>query len=174
MGYSHYWNIMGAAFWQDILPKLVEDSRKIIDASGVHVQYESDDESPPILDAIQGIQFNGRGDDGHETFDICGGDCKTDRKPYDLVVCAILLRAHQLAPSAISIRSDGNWGDWWEAHDLVSRLWPGATVSCPWEETEQTEESVGIKVQYVRFPSALPIRRGVVGIMVVSWPAGNS
>jgi len=39
-----------------------------------------------------------------EIFDIEDDSCKTDRKPYDVAVCGILLRAHQLAPDAIKIR----------------------------------------------------------------------
>ncbi|KAH6973344.1 hypothetical protein EDB80DRAFT_693377 [Ilyonectria destructans] len=142
MGYSHIWRIVDPASWRIILPKLVEDSHKIIDRADVHVQCESDDGSPPILDGEGGIRFNGPGDDGHETFSLSHGDglCKTDRKPYDLVVCAILLRAYQLVPDAIRIGSDGRWEDWEEARTMVSMLWPGETMACPWEELEGMEE----------------------------------
>jgi uncharacterized protein (DUF2461 family) len=44
----------------------------------------------------------------HEAFNLYRntryGWCKTDRKPYDVVVTAILLRASQLAPKAIRVR----------------------------------------------------------------------
>ncbi|KAH8742664.1 hypothetical protein F5883DRAFT_363290, partial [Diaporthe sp. PMI_573] len=88
------------------------------------------------LDEKQGIWLNGVGDSGHETFSISRGDglCKTGRKPYDLVVCAILLRAYQLVPDAIRISSEGDPEDWNEARRQVSELWPGETMACPWEE----------------------------------------
>ncbi|URN05400.1 hypothetical protein LUW74_20150 [Actinomadura madurae] len=38
---------------------------------------------------------------------------KTNRHPYDLAVCAVLLRCHMLAPEAFSIDSDGEWDDEW-------------------------------------------------------------
>ncbi|KAH6959980.1 hypothetical protein BKA56DRAFT_600084 [Ilyonectria sp. MPI-CAGE-AT-0026] len=41
---------------------------------------------------------------GLEIFDIEDGSCKTDRKPYDLAVCGVLLRSHQFSPDAIKIR----------------------------------------------------------------------
>ena len=43
------------------------------------------------------LDLNDGGDDG-------GDSCKTNRKPYDLVVCAILIRAKQLAKNGISVR----------------------------------------------------------------------
>jgi hypothetical protein len=39
--------------------------------------------------------------------------CKTARKPYDIAVTAILLRARHLAPDSFVIASDGDWErDW--------------------------------------------------------------
>jgi hypothetical protein len=39
--------------------------------------------------------------------------CKTKRRPYDAVVCAILLRARYLAPEAIFIAGGGTWQHEW-------------------------------------------------------------
>jgi hypothetical protein len=39
--------------------------------------------------------------------------CKTARKPYDVLVGAILLRCKQLAPEAFAIGSDGRWETEW-------------------------------------------------------------
>lgn len=39
--------------------------------------------------------------------------CKTKRRPYDAVVCAIMLRARYLAPDAIFIAGDGKWQQEW-------------------------------------------------------------
>ncbi|HEX3509830.1 MAG TPA: hypothetical protein VHT27_01900 [Solirubrobacteraceae bacterium] len=63
--------------------------------------------------------------------------CKTARKPYDIAVTSILLRAARLAPRSFVIASDGDWQhEWqhganhWEEHcpcevsptELVARL----------------------------------------------------
>ncbi|EXJ68969.1 uncharacterized protein A1O5_07904 [Cladophialophora psammophila CBS 110553] len=94
----------------------------------------------PLIDLDQGVQFNGIGEDGHETFllrkeNITSFDfCKTVQKPYDLTVCLVLLRARQLAGDAFSLRSDGSWneGGWRKAHNLYKLLWPEDVLSCPW------------------------------------------
>lgn len=39
--------------------------------------------------------------------------CKTKRRPYDAVVCAILLRARYLAPDAVFVGGDGRWQAEW-------------------------------------------------------------
>ncbi|KAE8344839.1 hypothetical protein BDV24DRAFT_126483 [Aspergillus arachidicola] len=80
------------------------------------------------------------GDDGYEDFYISkiGNDfsfCKTGRRPYDLVVSTILLRAYVLAPSSFELSSDGNWdNDWVEARDLYHCIWPKENIPCPWEK----------------------------------------
>jgi hypothetical protein len=51
--------------------------------------------------------------------------CKTERKPYDLVVCALLILVGRFAPDAFTIGSDGDPADWQPALD-----WVRATV-CP-------------------------------------------
>ncbi|KAH8755044.1 hypothetical protein F5883DRAFT_526574 [Diaporthe sp. PMI_573] len=79
-------------------------------------------------DFEDGIELNGRDEYGHETFHFPHNEgdnwCKTDRKPYDLIVCATLLRAKHLAPNAVKISSDGDWDDWSEAVATVNSLWP--------------------------------------------------
>lgn len=48
--------------------------------------------------------------------------CKTDRKPYDLMVCATLLMAAKVAPCVLEIRSDGTPEDWQPARDFVEHV----------------------------------------------------
>jgi hypothetical protein len=52
--------------------------------------------------------------------------CKTARKPCDLVVCAILLLAVEIAPGALGVSSDGEMSgdDWQPARDLIRKLSP--------------------------------------------------
>lgn len=42
------------------------------------------------------------------------GYCDTGRAPYDVAVAAVLLRCHQLAPTAFTIASDGGWLVEWQ------------------------------------------------------------
>lgn len=69
------------------------------------------------------IQFNGVGDDGHETFyinpvpevpswrDTAFDFCKTARKPYDVPVAMILLAIDHFMPTVMTISSDGWWDE---------------------------------------------------------------
>lgn len=41
--------------------------------------------------------------------------CKTERKPYDLLVCAVLALAHHLYPDWITVTSDGCASEWSDA-----------------------------------------------------------
>jgi hypothetical protein len=52
--------------------------------------------------------------------------CKTARKPYDIAVTSILLRARHLAPDAWVLASDGDWEHEWQ-HGVM--YWePGCDV----------------------------------------------
>jgi hypothetical protein len=53
--------------------------------------------------------------------------CKTEQKPYDLVVCAVLIVANHLAPGCWEITSDGTKAEW---HDAL--VWV-ASVALPGE-----------------------------------------
>lgn len=95
----------------------------------------------PLVDDSR-IQFNGNAELGHETFwfervptpsehgldgnrDYVFAFCKTARKPYDLVVCAVLIVAAKHAASYLGIGSDGDLDDWKPAFDwTVSVLGP--------------------------------------------------
>ena len=108
--YTHYYSILDHNEWNRIWPALVSEIPRIIEAADVPVKLESDLPEDPLIDSERGIRFNGIGQDGHETFilqkeDVSSFDfCKTARKPYDLTVCVILLRAKQLAGDAFSLR----------------------------------------------------------------------
>lgn len=77
-------------------------------------------------------------DAGHETFHLCRtwkpafagettgfGCCKTARKPYDIVVCAVLILAHYHL--GLTVSSDGEWDgetEWKPARKLIMELFP--------------------------------------------------
>lgn len=72
------------------------------------------------------------------------GFCKTNHRPYDRAVTAVLLRCHLLAPGAFTITSDGDWDqDWRQARTIVETLFPTpgtglsaepSTATCPFTE----------------------------------------
>jgi hypothetical protein len=85
--------------------------REIINGKWYHVYFDHNDK-----------------DLGHETFILkrkpMSDSCKTARKPYDLVVCGLLILAKIYFMDDIKIRSDGNLEDWQPAIDWVKEYYP--------------------------------------------------
>ncbi len=62
--------------------------------------------------------------------------CKTERKPYDVAVCAVLIRARVHYGDTIAIHSNGGWDDEWRNGALgggycdayADRKWPGLSA----------------------------------------------
>lgn len=132
MGYTHYFAYRPQdPQWAEAWPALVDDIyelTRVAEEEGYDLAGGLGEGRPEI--GPDRIWLNGAGDEGHETFHLAGpapadselgteehvfGFCKTARKEYDGVVCAILLRAAQVAPEAMLIGSDGEWGVEWEA-----------------------------------------------------------
>jgi hypothetical protein len=120
MGYTHYYR-----GWLTLNEALIEDIKRIIDASGVQIAGPNGVGLPELV-AGEGISLNGAGEEMHETFSLVHGVnhtgiesfCKTAREPYDLVVCTILLRASNR--SKLVVQSDGDWNneEWVAAREL--------------------------------------------------------
>ena len=49
--------------------------------------------------------------------------CKTARKPYDLIVNAILIMAVELNPNVWTVLSDGFYPEWLEAQELLQKIY---------------------------------------------------
>ena len=109
---------------------VVEHCKKV----GIALQKDMSDCSPVVINKTQ-IWLNGVDNEGYETFVLnqqkpstARGDsyfqfCKTNRRPYDLAVCLLLLRISKLAPDAMNLNSDGNWdADWQEARKTYYSL----------------------------------------------------
>lgn len=112
MGYTHY--IRGP---RTITPALVKDVQDIIAVAATQgiVIAGWDGTGSPIVSTDE-IRLNGLAPElDHETLVISPeatgfAFCKTARKPYDAVVCAILIRTAELNPG-LEVSSDGDWNE---------------------------------------------------------------
>lgn len=149
MGYTHYWTHRRRftnAEWTEIC----EDILKIICASKVEIQNE------PFSEDM--IRINGVGSEGHEDFCILknrplefnqkGWDfCKTNRKPYDVIVTAVLCYLESIYPKNFSVGSDGDDSDWTAGLTLARKGLPekGNILDIPFEvrfESQWTSEGL--------------------------------
>ena len=139
MGYTQYYKMPrkpSAARWA----LFVADVQKIFAHPDVAplVAFECDTpEMPPCADH-EGVHFNGKGEDGHETCYLlpekAGGFCKTNNKPYDAAVCAVLLAAHRHIGAVVS--SDGDWAEWADGRAIYASAC-GHIAKRPWPEGEE-------------------------------------
>lgn len=128
MGYTHYWS--GCSPAPTDLVNLMEDARKIVEAAqaqGVVICGGMGEGKPEIGE--RQIWLNGDASQSldHETFMFPTSSwafCKTARKPYDLVVCSILLLAKYHLGDAVRISSDGDREDdeWGAAEAFVKSI----------------------------------------------------
>lgn len=127
MGYTHYWTPTKATPEQ--WDTLLDEAKQLLEALPANTDtaggYCSDDPleikgglgtGKPKFTKKQ-IWFNGDEERGldHETFLIKPNKnewnfCKTARKPYDLLVCAILIATYNVLEYDVS--SDGGLEDW--------------------------------------------------------------
>lgn len=121
MGYTHYWKKSDTP--QDAWDKLRADAERLIRATPVRIQFEYDDPAPPEVSNTR-IRFNGVGDYRHETFCLEKNEVefdffKTARKPYDVVVTAILACAKEHLGDGIKVSSDGDSSEWDEGLEFA-------------------------------------------------------
>lgn len=119
MGYSHYWQFTGKIAPKELKDgearfanavKLIKVLRKEVEKRGVELAGGLGEGEPTINDSL--VWLNGKGKDAHETFRISIEDgewdfCKTDRKPYDVMVCLCLLAFKDAFGEDFSYTSDG-------------------------------------------------------------------
>lgn len=111
MGYTHYVTVkknVPTAEWA-----------KVINAKNQILNFNQNFGSAPIQDESEGdlINLNGIAPDDFETFyinpNIKGFNfCKTGRRPYDIVVVAILCAINNICGDCFDITSDGDRKDW--------------------------------------------------------------
>jgi hypothetical protein len=129
MGYTHYWET-SETIPADMWACCVKDACKLVAAAKaerITLWHEYDEpRSKPAVN-LKHIWFNGAGDNGHETFafDHQPTDftfCKTARKPYDTVVCAILACIAEHTAGIVTVTSDGDTDDWQPGLDFAARV----------------------------------------------------
>lgn len=145
MGYTHYFK-QSKPVNDDQWQAFQKDAKVVID----HAQKKlgivliSNDSNGVI---INNERINLNGDDtqdlDHETFfmeqDYSDFNfCKTARKPYDLVVCSLLLLANEHMPQHHEIGSDGSFEEWQESMELNAKLF-GRAFKLP-EGVDTSEE----------------------------------
>lgn len=157
MGYTHYWS-HDENLGRKALFAAMQDARKIVEAAqakGIALAGPNGDGEPMVS---EGIALNGVAEESHESFIFPNNPndpfinkvngslwafCKTARKPYDLVVCAILLVLKHHMGKQIRISSDGDRreDEWLPAEQMVKEVL-GYTVRYKREETLHREPSV--------------------------------
>jgi hypothetical protein len=141
MGYTHYWtyNPNKIKDTEELRKRfraavfIIKHAHKIIKRNELCIIRGGLGEGRPILNESE-VWFNGDGKSqmSHETFGIkwfpSGGKdfgfCKTNRKPYDLLVCVSLLAFKEFFnnPDVFTFSSDGDNSDWEPAKDLYTRI----------------------------------------------------
>lgn len=145
MGYTHYWELNERSFKGSLFSRAVEDMNKIVEVSPDVADWDGSG-SPNIRPDF--VEFNGIGDDSHETFcfqafereDEHFNFCKTARKPYDFVVTACLAVAAEVIGDGIEVSSDGEPEDWEDGAKLASEVL-GREIKVPIPKRMQVESS---------------------------------
>ena len=143
MGYTHSWRYQpDSADYATAWPQLLADITHLLDTlqSGEVDLAGPQGYALPIIDPVLGIAFNGAVPEDCDSFHLDGPGpdrpvwrfCKTESRPYDVAVTAVLLRCHQLLPGSFLIGSDGSWdGDWDAARQAVQQCFGAVTAADP-------------------------------------------
>jgi hypothetical protein len=132
MGYTHYVR-QSDGIEPTTFARLSQEAARVasiawsedLAGEGIAYEFNEPDKDPEFTPEL--IRFNGKGNEGHETFILTPGAsdfnfCKTARKPYDIVVVAILcLLAHR---TGAVVSSDGGISDWTDGLALAQRVEP--------------------------------------------------
>lgn len=167
MGYTHYWDLKNPTSktkqqFIDVMmdvEMIMNSLPKFSTSAGGHyksyplVLRNGLGEGVPVITS-QEIIFNGDGSEGldHETFifsfvnpDDQSGFCKTARKPYDLVVCAVLISLANRV-DGFECSSDGDWEDWEDClkfyKEVVTKNVNDNVLKC----TGYNEREIGIQM----------------------------
>ena len=136
MSYTHYWKL-DKTVTQANYRKALTSIKKIVELKGDKGGMLDSLYNPLLANGWgqvntlpefeDGINFNGIGDDAHETFslpkqfkDINYNSCKTDEKPYDIIVVACLAVLAEV--KGVTVSSDGGKESWDSGSNLASMV----------------------------------------------------
>lgn len=147
MGYTHYWNHT-KPFTEPEWQTVKDAFKAIVEVADLRRIDLSIDNSTPMSahqrinaawvmkgDRGEDIYINGAESGAHETFvihkeavekeswqdeDSAGFDfCKTNQKPYDAIITAMLIWLESTYPNHFSVSSDGEKDDWMDGMDVL-------------------------------------------------------
>lgn len=163
--YSHYWkwdkgiaNKEAFIAWSTDVKKISENLPEHSQTAGAY--YDRcrlgiagiDTTTGPIFTEKK-VAFSGAGLDPSTTEKLWGDNflitlthmrkkqydfCQTDRKPYDLLVCAALIRLKYHFPQ-VKVKSDGTYRYWGQAIELCQKLFGEEGGRMPFTEGEEFE-----------------------------------
>jgi len=157
MSYLHHWEFTPAdPAYATAWPAILDSTRAVIaHVRGAGVVIAGPDGlHRPLIDRVDGVSFNGDATTDLDYEELYlpapGGQatpmfafCKTNAKPYDLAVTALLLRVYLLIPKTFAIDSDGSWDrDWAPARKVLADLYGTPAPSCPFRRTSGRSGSV--------------------------------
>lgn len=124
MGYTHFWTVTG--FTDQQWGEFQAHARTVFRRAarrGIRIRGWNGAGKPEF--SADRVAFNGAGDDAHETCSIKREDydrdfCKTERKPYDAVVVALLTIGARMG--CLHWSSDGDPADHEEGIKLARDL----------------------------------------------------
>lgn len=148
MGHTHYWDINRNGN-QEQWTRGILAAARIIQASPVLLANACGEEGTQPEFSDSGLFFNGVEDDAHESMILPSvvanveappwrqdenpvfNFCKTARKPYDVVVTAVLATLRAYAPDCVTVSSDGDECDWRDGVNLARRVLGDFDIVCP-------------------------------------------
>jgi len=127
MGYCHYWTLKEELTEKEML-QFCDVVSHIVEKTNVKICGGLGSGTPKIT--IEEVSFNGADDLGesHESFWLMPNNvgisksCKTNGKPYDSVVVAVLLALRHVAGDKVIIDSDGGPDDWMDGAILYRHV----------------------------------------------------
>lgn len=140
MGYTHYFVRKPHTGTPAQFITLALDAQRIIDAAeaqGITICDWKGEGKPEFTEAYFSLNGSRMNDESCETFlwdavaelgdweieagrTVCFSFTKTNYKPYDAVVTAILIRAAVIYGDDVEISSDGLWSDWVSGRTLYA------------------------------------------------------
>jgi hypothetical protein len=141
MGYTHYWSFKAS---RGDAKQVEAKYQRAVKACDKVVKFYSKLNGglsgySAHAKGYGGINVNGSGDDGHETFILrehysqneAGNFCKTAQKPYDIVVVACLIILQHYLGTNIEVGSDGDVSEWHDGMQLAQKISGLKTLKVP-------------------------------------------